>query len=222
MSDTATLRLAPLSVAGLLLITAAASQPRGPAPQPSGPAPPPASPQPPPAAPPPGASTAGHVAPTAPGPPRQPAPAPAAEEPAHEPAWILTAETEGIVGVSPGWFYNHLVGARFGRTFSPGLALDLGLAYMNLKGRTGREHNLMPSVRLLYRIRPDQVVQFPVSFRSGYLPKNGASMHLCLGIGIRVSDPLVVDVRLLQPGFWYVRDYTAISLDPGIAATLEL
>lgn len=124
----------------------------------------------------------------------------------------LALQTEGAIGVAPGPFYNHLAGARIDRRFTDKVALGAYVGYANLKGRTGRESDVLLYLELEYRIKVSESFALPVRYANGYLPKNGPTMRLSLGIAYTTGDVDIV-FEPITPMVWLTGDEAVLSLD---------
>lgn len=136
----------------------------------------------------------------------------------------LALQTEGAVGLTRPGFYNHLLGARYDHAVTSELALGGALAYVNLKGKQGRAHNLLPSFQLEYRLRgaEKKAVQFPLRFSSGYLPRNGPVLRVAAGLSFPVGETTRLGLDLLAPTFWVVRDSLVVSANVALELSFAL
>jgi hypothetical protein len=120
------------------------------------------------------------------------------------------------VGITPGPFYNHLVGVRLDYAFTPSFSLGPYLAYANLKGPDGgRANNALALLTLSYRAVPKagRALGIPFRFSSGYLPENGPVLRGSVGLSYASSDRWEFSLDLLSPTVWIVRGQGALSLD---------
>jgi len=131
----------------------------------------------------------------------------------------LALQTEGAAGVATGRFYNHMAGVRLDGQFSPRLGLGAYLGYVNLKGKDGRAHDLLPYAQLEYRAGPlAGPVCFPLRFASGYLPRNGPLVRVAGGMAFALGARAELVVEVVAPIVWVTRDQMLLSL----GAALEL
>lgn len=162
---------------------------------------------PPPSAPPPSPPTAAVVMPEPP-------------EPAWPPRFRLALKSESAIGVSGDGFYNHLLGARLDRRFTPKWAIGLSVAYANLKGKDGRAHNVLTMAELEYRANLSDDWAIPIRFSSGYLPKNGPVVRASAGVGYEFAEDVELAVDLIAPMGWVANERVVLSLD--LAAELGI
>jgi hypothetical protein len=106
-----------------------------------------------------------------------------------------------------------LVGARADRRFTPDVALGLGIAYANLKGKDGRAHNVLPWAMFEYRIDLGSGWAIPIRYATGYLPKNGPVVRGSAGAAVALSDSVDLSADLLAPTVWIVNERAVVSLD---------
>jgi len=143
-----------------------------------------------------------------------PAPAPAQDAPAAGRLPMrLALQTEGAVGVYPGDFYNHLVGARLDLVFSPHVSFGGYLGYANLKGKDGRTSNMLPYVQVEYLTGPLGPIRIPFRFATGYLPRNGPVARVSTGFAFRVTPAVDVVAEVLAPMIWVTRDQMVLSMN---------
>jgi len=141
------------------------------------------------------------------------APAPEEPAPATRLPMRLALQTEGAIGVYPDDFYNHLVGVRLDLVFSPHVSFGGYIGYVNLKGKEGRSHDLLPYAQVEYLTGPLGPIRVPFRFASGYLPRNGPVMRLATGFAFPVSPTVDVVTELLAPMIWLTGDQMVVSLD---------
>jgi hypothetical protein len=125
----------------------------------------------------------------------------------------LAVQTEGAIGVYPGDFYNHLVGARLDMMFSPHVSFGGYLGYANLKGKDGRVGDLLPYVQVEYLAGPPGGVRIPIRFASGYLPHNGPVVRAATGFAFALTPTLDLVTELLAPMVWVTRNQMVLSLN---------
>jgi hypothetical protein len=155
--------------------------------------------------------------PPAPPPPFVP---PEPPEPEWPPRFRLALKSESAIGMSGDGFYNHLLGARLDRRFTPHWAIGLSIAYANLKGKDGRAHNVLPMAELEYRAILSDDWAIPIRFGSGYLPKNGPVVRVSAGIGYAIADDMELALDLIAPTGWVANERVVLSLD--LAAELGI
>lgn len=131
---------------------------------------------------------------------------------------------EGAFGIGAGSFTNVLAGARLDYRFTPSLSLGAGLAYANLKGRSGRESNVLPRFLLDYRVGlgEESSLFVPFRFTSGWLPNNGPVSRLSVGFGARVSERVELVFDALAPAVWVTRDKPVVSVDLSAELAISL
>jgi hypothetical protein len=167
-----------------------------------------------------GASLLASAVPAAPAAAQTPAvQAPAPQSPASGRLPMrLALQTEGALGVYPGDFYNHLVGARFDLVFSPHVSFGGYLGYANLKGKDGRTNDLLPYVQVEYLAGSPDGVRVPFRFASGYLPRNGPVARLATGFAFPLSPAIDLVTELVAPMIWVTGDQMVLSMN--VAAEL--
>ncbi|MFI5308155.1 MAG: hypothetical protein ACHQ53_12420 [Polyangiales bacterium] len=183
---------------------------------PSAPAAP--SPQPAPSA---GAAPAPSVKPEAPTAPRffaGPPPKPAAPY-----RFRLAVHDDVALGLSPGWFWNDVLGVRIDAQVADATFVGAHLGYADLQGRRGRAHSLLPYVQLEQRIPlHGRALQLPLRFDLGYLVRNGGFLRLSSGLAIALWNRLELVLDLLSPTFWMTPQSSLFSLDLGAELCLTL
>jgi hypothetical protein len=151
------------------------------------------------------------------GPP--PAPPPIVQQPPPAPPardripMRLALQTEGAIGVYPGDFYNHAVGARLDLVVSPHVSFGGYLAYVNLKGKDGRASDLLTYVQVEYLAGSPGGIRIPVRFASGYLPRNGPVVRAATGFAFPLTPTLDLTAELLAPMVWVTRDQMVLSMN---------
>jgi len=143
--------------------------------------------------------------------PAAPAPPPPTASPALS-RYRLSLSAEPAFGVTGGSFFNQLAGARADYRFTDQLSLGSYVGYANLKGQSGRVHNVLPSLELEYRPKLGESIGLPLRFGTGYLPNNGPVLRLSLGVSYAISKTVDVVLAPVTPTFWVIRDRTVISL----------
>jgi hypothetical protein len=150
---------------------------------------------------------------TPPAAPAQPPPAPAPAPPADPVGMRLAVQTEGAIGVYPGDFYNHFVGARLDLVFSPHVSFGGYLGYVNLKGKDGRAHNLLPYAQVEYMFGTPGRLRVPLRFASGYLTNNGPVVRLSGGVAFPLTPKIDLVTEVLAPMIWMTGDQMVISMN---------
>jgi hypothetical protein len=145
--------------------------------------------------------------------PAQLEPPPANQAPAYEQRFRLALQTEGAFGVATGSFYNHLVGARLDRRFSEEFSLGAYLGYANLKGKEGRAHNLLAYFLLEYRLALSDELGLPIRLAPGYLPLNGPTARLSLGLSLELDGGIELVLEPVAPMVWITGDEAVLSLN---------
>jgi len=125
----------------------------------------------------------------------------------------LALQTEGAIGVYPGDFYNHLVGARLDLVFSPHVSFGGYVGYANLKGKDGRVSDLLATVQVEYLAGAPNGVRIPIRFASGYLPRNGPVVRAATGFAFPLTPALDLVTELLAPMVWVTRDQMVLSMN---------
>jgi hypothetical protein len=125
----------------------------------------------------------------------------------------LALQTEGAIGLYPGDFYNHLVGARLDLVFSPHVSFGGYVGYANLKGKDGRVSDGLAYVQAEYIVGPPGGVRVPIRFASGYLPRNGPVVRAASGFAFPLSPALDLVTELLAPMVWVTRDQMVLSMN---------
>jgi hypothetical protein len=134
----------------------------------------------------------------------------------------VVAFSTTAIGLSGSGFTNELAGARYELAYTPRLTLGFGLAYSNLKGKSGRASNVLPEARLGYRIPFGRVVGWPIHLGGGYLPKNGPTLRLGTGFDFELGERVLLDLTLLEPMVWVTRNRPESSLNFGVALSVRL
>lgn len=121
-------------------------------------------------------------------------------------------------GVTHARFFNQLLGARLEYRFGPRFSFGGALAYANLKGKEGRVHNVLPELMVGYRI-PLKGESFgvPIRYGLGFLPKNGPTLRLGVGVDFSLSESLSLELTPLETLVWVNRERPEISLDGCLA-----
>jgi hypothetical protein len=160
-----------------------------------------------------------------------PAPSPAPPGPAPAPASApdgsvtrplrLGFESTSAFGVTHAKFFNQLAGARLDYRFTSRFAFGASLAYANLKGKDRRVHEVLPEVFSEYRA-PLQKESFglPLRFALGYLPKNGPTLRLGVGLDVALSELVSLELFPLEPMIWLNRERPEVSLNASLGLRL--
>jgi hypothetical protein len=122
-------------------------------------------------------------------------------------------QTEAAIGVYPGDFYNHLLGARLDLVFSSHVSFGGYLGYANLKGKEGRASNLLAYAQIEYLAGPANHVRIPFRFASGYMPRNGPVMRLSTGFAFPLTPTIDLFTEVLAPMIWLTSDQMVLSMD---------
>ena len=125
----------------------------------------------------------------------------------------LALQTEGAIGLYPGDFYNHLVGARLDLVFSPHVSFGGYAGYANLKGKDGRVSDLLAYVQAEYAVGSPGGIRIPIRFASGYLPHNGPVVRAAVGFAFPIAPTLDLVTELLAPMVWVTRDQMVLSMN---------
>jgi hypothetical protein len=114
-------------------------------------------------------------------------------------------------------FINGLVGLRFAYFPLDRLGISASLSYANLRGRTGRVHNVLPlaGVETAVDLVPSIGLYVPLRFEFGYLPYNGIVGRLTAGLAFTLFKQLRLELDFVQPTLWMVGENASISLDIG-------
>jgi hypothetical protein len=145
-----------------------------------------------------------------------------AEPPDAEPAVArplrLTFASSSAFGVTNAKFFNQLLGARFDYRFSQRFAFGSTLSYVNLKGKDGRAHNLLPEASAEYRVPLQPAsVGLPVRLSLGFLPNNGPTFRIAAGFDFQLSEAVTLELTPVEPMLWVTREKPELSLN-GTAA----
>jgi hypothetical protein len=125
----------------------------------------------------------------------------------------LAVQTEAAPGVTPGHFYNHMLGARLDVQFPPQISIGVYVGYVNLKGKGGRASNVLTYGQVEYMFSPfSGAVRVPIRFGSGYLPMNGPMARVSTGLAFWLS-PRVDLITEVAPTFWVTGDQLLLSID---------
>ena len=129
--------------------------------------------------------------------------------------WEISLQTESALGVSGGFFYNHVLGARLDYRLTPAVRVGISLAYTNLAGSTGRVGNFLVMAQAENRVRvtPDWNLYIPLRIGIGYLPFNGPVVRTSAGVAWPLSRQWDLVIDLLAPTFWMVPGNVKISMD---------
>ncbi|MGC4091390.1 MAG: hypothetical protein QM756_26630 [Polyangiaceae bacterium] len=158
----------------------------------------------------------------APIPPPAAAPSDAPVPPAPTAHLALAAFTEAAIGFADDGFYNQLTGLRLDYRPAPRFSLGVAASYANLKGKSGRAHNVLPAAMLEWRFPLSTEVSLPLRFFTGYLPRNGPWIKASLGLSHRIGQRSRIGFELLAPALWVVHDSVSHSLDAAIEYAVDL
>lgn len=148
----------------------------------------------------------------------QACPAGAQADPQPRPARFRAAlQTEAAVGFDER-FYNHLVGLRLEHAVGERAAVGVYLAYANLKGKSGRAHNVLPAFSFAYRLPLASGWWLPLRYSGGYLPKNGPVVRLAGGVLYELGPNWDVGLDLVAPSLWITQDTPVVSIDVALEA----
>jgi hypothetical protein len=89
----------------------------------------------------------------------------------------------------------------------------LYLGYANLRGKSGRAHNVLGLALLDHRLRFDSDLNVPLRYAMGYLPKNGPVLRLSAGLGYEISDSVELVLDLIAPMVWITHDEVIVSMN---------
>lgn len=146
-----------------------------------------------------------------------------AADPDAAPPVRLAIQTEAALGVTPGEFRNHLLGARLDFEFSPRVSFGGYLGYANLKGKEGRAHDLLAYGQVEYLAgRAESPIRFPLRFASGYLPWNGPVARIAAGVALRISPRTYLVAEPLAPMFWITREQMLLSMNLALELLIRL
>ena len=163
----------------------------------------------------------------APAPAAAAAPAPeSAPAPAAAPApasFRLALTSTSAFGVTHARFFNQLVGGRLDYRFTSRFALGAAVAYANLKGKDRRVHNVLPEVMVEYRVPLDgERFGLPLRFTNGFLPMNGPTLRVSVGLDFSLSSELSLEILPLEPMVWVNRERPEVSLNASLGLRLAL
>ena len=135
----------------------------------------------------------------------------------------LAFTSTSAFGVSNAGFFNQLLGARFDYRFTRRFALGGALAYANLKGKDKRVHNALPEAMLEYRA-PISGESFgvPLRFACGFLPKNGPTLRVSVGLDVAFSSSVSLEVVPLEPMVWVNREQPEVSFNGSLGLRVAL
>ena len=147
--------------------------------------------------------------------------------PARPPVLVHPRPFElGILGFgafNPGRdpYTNALFGARFAWFPIDRLGVSAALQYTNLRGRSGRVHNVLPmiGVESAVDLVPSIALIVPIRAEVGYLPFNGPVIRFSAGLSFRLYQQLRLELDVVQPTIWWVNENASVSLDAGAYLT---
>jgi hypothetical protein len=134
----------------------------------------------------------------------------------------IAAFTEAALGMDGDGFYNHLAGVRLDYRIGKHLGLGAAFSYVNLKGASGRVHNVLPALMGEWYFPVNPNFGLPLRAYAGYLPKNGPWLKAAFGLSGRLGKHTVLTVEGLAPTLWVVRDTTVTSFDLAVELAFEL
>jgi len=136
----------------------------------------------------------------------------------------LSVRGEVANGKAGGGFVNRLLGVGLGYEFAPAVHLTAQLNYVNLKGKGGRDHAVMPTVQGEYRLAVDWGVvhAVPLRFTSGYLPRNGPVVRASAGLLFPLSSKVDLVAELLSPMVWVTNDQTLFSMNVALELVIGM
>lgn len=130
----------------------------------------------------------------------------------------LAVYGETAAGVTGGSFQNHLLGGRLDLLFSETVSFGASVAYVNLKGKEGRTHGLLPLAQL--EVAPfldgGRRWALPLSFATGYLARNGPVVRASAGVAWKMGQDVWLAVHLFAPTVWVTNDQTLASFNLGL------
>jgi len=146
-----------------------------------------------------------------------PPPAPVRDDSVPHPVRLGLMSTSAF-GVTHAKFFNQLLGARLDYRFTSRFAFGAALAYANLKGKDERVHNVLPEVFTEYRVPlQKEAYGMPIRVGFGFLPKNGPTLRLGLGLDFALSDTVSCNVIPFEAMVWLTRERPELSLDGSLA-----
>lgn len=118
-------------------------------------------------------------------------------------------------------YTNALFGARFAWFPIDRLGVSAALQYTNLRGRTGRVHNVLPmlGVESAVDLVPSISLIVPIRAEVGYLPYNGPVLRFSAGLSFTLYQQLRLELDVVQPTIWWVNENVSVSLDAGAYLT---
>jgi hypothetical protein len=125
-------------------------------------------------------------------------------------------------GVTHGRFFNQLIGARYDYRFSSRLAFGSNLSYANLRGKSGRVHNVLPEAALDYRVPYTPGFGFSLRFAAGFLPKNGPTLRPSAGFYVAVGRSIQLELTPFEPMIWVTKEQPELSLNGSLGLVLML
>jgi hypothetical protein len=135
----------------------------------------------------------------------------------------VALQTEAAVGVVKGSFYNHLLGARVDLQFSSRVSFGGYLGYVNLKGKDGRAHSVLPTAQVEYLVGdPASRVRIPLRFASGYLPGNGPVVRAATGLAFALGPRVDLITELVAPMVWLTNNQMLMSMNLSLELAVRL
>jgi len=137
--------------------------------------------------------------------------------------WRAGVSSTSAFGISHGSFFNQLAGGRLEYRFTETFAFGGVVSYANLEGKMGRAHNVLAEAMLAYRLPGgDRALGVPLQLGLGFLPKNGPTLRLGIGLDWAITERLAVEVIPLQPMLWVSRERPELALCGSLGAILAL
>ncbi len=135
----------------------------------------------------------------------------------------IALQTEAAFGVLRGSFHNQLAGARVDLRFSPRVSFGGYLGYVNLKGKDGRAHAVLPYAQIEYMAGdPSSRVRIPLRFASGYLPNNGPVVRVATGLAFTLGPNVDLITEVLAPMVWLTNNQTLLSMNLSLELVFRL
>jgi len=149
-------------------------------------------------------------------------PTPVVEGPVARPLGLAVVSTSAF-GVTHAKFFNQLAGVRLDHRFTPRFDYGASLSYANLKGKQGRENNLLPEISFAYRLPlGGERVALPLRYGMGFLPRNGPTLRLSGGLDVALSPAASLELVPLETMIWVTRNRPELSLDATLGLRLAL
>jgi len=96
--------------------------------------------------------------------------------------------------------------------------------YVNLKGKEGRDHSLLPTLQGEYRLNVDwgALKAIPLRFATGYLPRNGPVARASAGLLFPLSPTVDLVAELLSLMVWVTNDQTLFSMNVAVELVIGM